>query len=348
LIRQPCPRLPIPRPVWTSILLLQTLLIFLALFISGCAFVGENRKADSPPTSPSPAPPSPTPPPSPAPPPTPVSAPSITTNPTSQTATAGQSAVFSVIAAGTAPLAYQWQKNGVTISGATSTAYATPPTRASDDGSIFVVVVSNAAGSLMSSPAMLSVVPGTAQLTADSSNLNFGNVIVGSGSTAIVTLTSSGTAPVTISAVSALPQGFSTSSSLAGLTIAPGQAATLSLTFAPPNIAAFSGAIIISSNAMNSQISIPVSGAGIAAPSHSVSLSWAPSTSSDVVGYFVLRGDQSGGPYTQLTSTPITALTYTDLAVHAGQTYFYVIVAADSAGQISAPSNEAAVTIPTP
>src|SRR5207245_1716613 len=46
--------------------------------------------------------------------------PSITTQPASQTVTAGQTASFSVAVTGTAPLSYQWQKNGVNIAGATS------------------------------------------------------------------------------------------------------------------------------------------------------------------------------------------------------------------------------------
>jgi len=45
--------------------------------------------------------------------------PSISTQPTNQTVTSGQTATFSVAAAGTAPLAYQWKKNSVAISGAT-------------------------------------------------------------------------------------------------------------------------------------------------------------------------------------------------------------------------------------
>ncbi len=53
-------------------------------------------------------------------------APSITTQPASQTVTAGQTATFSVTATGTAPLSYQWQKNGAAISGATSSSYTTP------------------------------------------------------------------------------------------------------------------------------------------------------------------------------------------------------------------------------
>src|SRR6266404_3744146 len=39
-------------------------------------------------------------------------APTITTQPANQTVTAGQTATFTVVATGTAPLSYQWQKNG--------------------------------------------------------------------------------------------------------------------------------------------------------------------------------------------------------------------------------------------
>src|SRR4029077_610241 len=67
--------------------------------------------------------------------------PSITTQPASQTVTAGQTATFSVTATGTAPLSYQWQKNGTAISGATSSSYTTPATTSSDNGAQFTVVV---------------------------------------------------------------------------------------------------------------------------------------------------------------------------------------------------------------
>ena len=60
-------------------------------------------------------------------------APSITTQPANQTVTAGQAATFTVAATGTAPLSYQWQKNGANISAATSSSYTTPPTTGSDD-----------------------------------------------------------------------------------------------------------------------------------------------------------------------------------------------------------------------
>jgi hypothetical protein len=44
-------------------------------------------------------------------------APTITAQPVNQTVTAGQTATFSVLASGTAPLGHQWQKNGANISG---------------------------------------------------------------------------------------------------------------------------------------------------------------------------------------------------------------------------------------
>ncbi|HEY6387534.1 MAG TPA: choice-of-anchor D domain-containing protein, partial [Candidatus Acidoferrum sp.] len=50
-------------------------------------------------------------------------APTITTQPVNQTVTAGQTATFTVVAGGTAPLSYQWQKNGVNVAGATASSY---------------------------------------------------------------------------------------------------------------------------------------------------------------------------------------------------------------------------------
>src|SRR5207245_11148161 len=67
----------------------------------------------------------------------------------------GQTATFSVTATGTAPLHYQWRKNGVNISGATNSSYTTPATVAADNGSLFSVVVSNSGGSVTSNNATL-------------------------------------------------------------------------------------------------------------------------------------------------------------------------------------------------
>ena len=91
-------------------------------------------------------------------------APSITSHPASQTVTMPASATFSVTATGTAPLSYQWRKNGVNIDGATGSSYVFGPTAASDSGSTFDVVVTNAAGSATSSAASLTVLTGVSSV----------------------------------------------------------------------------------------------------------------------------------------------------------------------------------------
>ncbi len=87
----------------------------------------------------------------------PPSPPTITMQPSSPTVDPGQTATFTVVASGTAPLSYQWQEAGTSVAGATSASYTTPATTAADNGSQFAVVVSNSAGSVASNPATLNV-----------------------------------------------------------------------------------------------------------------------------------------------------------------------------------------------
>ena len=86
-----------------------------------------------------------------------VVAPTISTQPVSTTVVAGSPASFQILANGSAPLAYQWQRNGVDISGATSASYALAAPTAVDSGASYRVVVSNAAGSQASAAAMLTI-----------------------------------------------------------------------------------------------------------------------------------------------------------------------------------------------
>jgi hypothetical protein len=62
-----------------------------------------------------------------------------------------------VAVTGTAPFSYQWLKNGTAVIGATSSKYTTPPTTDADNRTLFVVVVSNSAGSVTSNAATLNV-----------------------------------------------------------------------------------------------------------------------------------------------------------------------------------------------
>ena len=90
------------------------------------------------------------------------SPPTITTQPANQSVAVGQTATFTVVASGTAPLTYQWQKNQVNIPGATAATYTTPPTTTADNGASFQAIITNTVSSTTSSPATLAVVtPGT-------------------------------------------------------------------------------------------------------------------------------------------------------------------------------------------
>ena len=120
-------------------------------------------------------------------------APSITTQPASQTVTAGQTATFTVAATSTAPLNYQWQRNAVAISGATSSTYTTPATTSSDSGAQFTVLVSNAIGSITSNPATLTV---NAATVAPSITTQPSSQTATAGQAATFTVAATGTAPL--------------------------------------------------------------------------------------------------------------------------------------------------------
>ncbi len=87
-------------------------------------------------------------------------APSVSVQPEDQRVAAGESVRFAVEASGTAPLTYQWRRNGVRIPGATAAQYTLPSVTAADDGARFAVVVRNAFGSTISRPVRLEVVAG--------------------------------------------------------------------------------------------------------------------------------------------------------------------------------------------
>jgi hypothetical protein len=121
----------------------------------------------------------------------PHAAPSILTQPANQTVTVGQTATFTVTAAGTTPLSYQWQKGATAITGATSASYTTPATTTTDSGSQYTVVVTNAVGSATSNAATLTV-----NAAAPSILTQPANQTVTVGQTATFTVTAAGTTPL--------------------------------------------------------------------------------------------------------------------------------------------------------
>jgi len=77
--------------------------------------------------------------------------PFVTAGPTNQTVVSGGNVNFSVGAGGTAPLNYQWRKNGGALAGKTNTTLSLTGVTTNDAGN-YDVVVSNVAGSVTSTP----------------------------------------------------------------------------------------------------------------------------------------------------------------------------------------------------
>ncbi len=117
------------------------------------------------------------------------SGPAITSSPTSRTTCLGASTTFLVSATGTAPLSYQWRRNGSSIAGATGASYTIATVTLADAGN-YDCVVTNGCGSSTSSVAILTVatpptITSQPSLTGvcEGSPANFTVVATGSGLT---------------------------------------------------------------------------------------------------------------------------------------------------------------------
>jgi hypothetical protein len=160
-------------------------------------------------------------------------APTITTAPAAVVVTEGQSASFTVVAAGTAPLAYAWRRNGSSIAGATAATYTLAAATLADNAATFSVVVSNSAGSVTSAAAALTVNPQTVTPTISTQPAA---ATLSAGGTASFTVAVTGTpAPVVqwqIAGGADLADGAG-SGALAGATVAGASTPTLTLTNVP-------------------------------------------------------------------------------------------------------------------
>ena len=116
--------------------------------------------------------------------------PAIVNQPSNQTTIVDGSVNFLVTVTGTAPLSYQWRKNGASISGASSGALTLTDVQLSDAGS-YTVVVGNVAGNTTSNAATLTVnVPAAISAQPISQTVN-------AGTAATFTAAATGTAPLT-------------------------------------------------------------------------------------------------------------------------------------------------------
>ncbi len=103
----------------------------------------------------------------------------------------------------------------------------------------------------------------TVILSLSTTNLNFGDVTINTPTSQSVTLTSTGTSPLTINAAALTGTGFTMTGATFPVTLNPGQAAMLQVTFDPTTAGAATGSILITSNATtNPTTTVALSGTG--------------------------------------------------------------------------------------
>jgi hypothetical protein len=207
-----------------------------------------------------------------------------------------------------------------------------------------ITVASNASNpSLTVSLSGTGTAPG--QITLAPTALSFGNTTVGTGVSQASSLSAAG-ASVTVSSASLSSAEFSLTGISLPITLAAGQSVPVTVTFTPQSSGSVSGVLTVAGNASNTATQ-SLSGVGVAATQHSVTLSWTD-TDSGIAGYNVYRGNSAGGPFTQINSGLDAAPAYSDTSVAAGQTYYYVTTAVNESGAESAYSNEVQAVVPSP
>ena len=184
-------------------------------------------------------------------------------------------------------------------------------------------------------------------VSLSATSLSFGTQAVAITSAAeTVTLTNSGSAPLSISNLAVVGANLGDFAEIADTcrgSVAAGGTCTIGVTFTPSVGGERTAALSITDNAPRSPQTVSLSGAG----SHDVILSWTASGTSGNVAYNVYRGITSGGENsTPLNTTPINDTTYVDESVASGTTYYYVVTAVNSNGVQSAASGETEATVP--
>jgi len=145
----------------------------------------------------------------------------------------------------------------------------TPTSAGNSSGNL--AIISNASNSSLNVPLSGNGLAAGA-LAPSPSSLSFGNVQVGNNQQLSEVLTNSGGVNIHISQATVSGTGFSVSGLNPPLLLTPGQHYTFKVTFSPPSTGNDAGNVSIVSDATNSNLSIPLSGAGIPIPQGQLSV----------------------------------------------------------------------------
>ena len=177
----------------------------------------------------------------------------------------------------------------------------TPQSAGSASGN--VMITSNASNPTLAIPLSGTGVAAGA-LGSSPTSLAFGSVQVGNNQALSGSVTNTGGSSVTISQAGISGTGFTLSGMTTPVTLGAGQSASFGVSFTPPSAGSASGSVMITSNASNPTLTIPLSGSGTAAVGQ---LTVTPSTlvaGSVVVG---TSGTASGSLNASGASVTVTA-----------------------------------------
>jgi fibronectin type 3 domain-containing protein len=273
-----------------------------------------------------------------------VSPPSISAQPAGVTVTVGQSASFTVSAAGTGTLSYQWQKlvNGTwtNISGATLATFTITAAAATDAGS-YDVIVANVGGSIASNAATLTVNPAAPPAPTGL------NATPGNNQVSLSWSASTGATGYQIYRGTTTNGETLFASPTGTLTTYVDSTAANGTTYYYEVTAVNSGGQSPRSAEVSAtpQAPLPGSPSGLTATGGilQIALTWSAGTNN--ASYKVYRSTVSG--FTISSSTLIASpsgASYTDSTVTAGTTYFYLVTGLNTSGQESPPSSQASAT----
>ena len=176
--------------------------------------------------------------------------------------------------------------------------------------------------------------------TALSFNGSSGNV-----SSQPISITVTGSQPVTIRSVSFSNSTFFAPVGSLPVTVSSGQTYTGQVS-AQPKSTPQTGTLTIGSDVGTFTVSLTET-ATQPTSTHTVALAWQkPKTGNNVVGYDVDRAAAASSSFSQVGSTGGGTLNWTDTSVQGGQTYVYRVRSVDAGGNTSGPSNTVTLTIP--
>ena len=199
---------------------------------------------------------------------------------------------------------------------------------------------------LIASPVWLPSQAQTSSIKLSTTALSF-NGSSGNVSSQPLTLTVTGTQPVTIRSLTFSNTAFSGPSGTLPATVPSGKSITGQIT-AHPKTTAQTGKLTISTSAGTYTVSLSETAIATQPAAHSVSLTWkAPSSTTDPVdSYQVNRAASGSTQYSVVGTTAAGSTAFTDSSVTSGQTYVYEVLSVDASGNVSSPSNTVTLAIP--